>query len=178
MKKRRGISPVLRICITAMLVAMSVVIGIICRRIDFGNGIRITFENLPLIIVGLMFGPIYGAMAGAISDIISCIYSAYAPNPLILLGAALMGAIPGIVSRFIFKRRSSVQILVSVVAAHLIGSVTVKTLGLVSMYSWGIVFTRIPVCLLIMAIELVIILLLFSKVAFRKLLIKFDGGKR
>ena len=45
MKKRSTVSPILRICIAAMLVAMSVVIGTFCKTYLnwFGGMVRITF---------------------------------------------------------------------------------------------------------------------------------------
>ena len=49
-----------KIAFAAMLVAMSVIIGIFCKNfMNFGLGLfRITFENLPIILAGIYLGPI------------------------------------------------------------------------------------------------------------------------
>ena len=181
MKKRSTVSPILRICIAAMLVAMSVVIGTFCKTYLnwFGGMVRITFENLPIIIAGLLFGPVVGAVTGAVSDLLSYLLSpqVYMPNFVVTFGAALMGAIPGIISRFIIKKRSVPQVLVSTVASHIIGSLTVKTIGLISVFGWGVLL-RIPVYLFICAVECVILFFMFRKSAFRTLVDKIDGGRK
>ena len=179
--KKRGVNPIVRICVAAMLIAMSVVIGIFCKSLlnFFGGMMRITFENLPIIVTGLLFGPIVGAVAGAISDLLSYLLSPqiYMPNFVVTAGAALIGFIPGIISRFIIRKRSVMQITVSVVASHLIGSLIVKTAGLISIYGWGVLL-RIPTYMIIIAAELAVLILLYKKTAFRSLMTKFDGGKR
>ena len=57
--------------LAAMLVAMSVIIGIFCKSVlNFGGGLfRITFENLPIIISGIVFGPVVGGVVGVGSDL-------------------------------------------------------------------------------------------------------------
>ena len=55
--------------VSAMMVALSAVIGYICKTIpalNLGSGLRITFENLPIIVVGIMFGPIVGGIIGGL----------------------------------------------------------------------------------------------------------------
>ena len=56
------------ITLAAMLTAMSVVIGIFCKNfLNFGGGLfRITFENLPIILTGILFGPFVGAVVGVL----------------------------------------------------------------------------------------------------------------
>ncbi|MBO5909163.1 MAG: folate family ECF transporter S component [Clostridia bacterium] len=179
--KKRGVNPIVRICVAAMLVAMSVVIGVFCKTLlnFFGGMMRITFENLPIIVSGLLFGPVVGAVTGALSDLISYLLSPqiHMPNFVVTAGAALIGAIPGIISRFIIRKRSVLQILVSVISSHLIGSLIVKTIGLISIYGWGVLL-RIPTYTVIIAAELTLLILLYKKTAFKKLILKFDGGKK
>ena len=67
MRKSGIFGSVKRLALAAMLTAMSVVIGIFCKTVlNFADGLfRITFENLPIILGGIMFGPIIGALIGA-----------------------------------------------------------------------------------------------------------------
>ena len=123
--------------LAAMLVAMSVVIGIFCKTmLNFANGLaRITFENLPIILSGLLFGPIVGGAVGAASDLMSYLLSPQVlpPNLTVTLGAAAVGIISGATSRFIVKRRGTFQIILSGSLSHIIGSMIIKSIAITVM---------------------------------------------
>ena len=59
MQKNTAFKSVKALVLAAMLTAMSVVIGMFCKTLlNFGNGLfRVTFENLPIILSGIIFGP-------------------------------------------------------------------------------------------------------------------------
>ena len=107
--------------ISALLIAMSIVLGKLLA-FNITDSIRISLENLPLLMAGIFFGPFIGAAVGAGADIIGCLIVGYSINPIISVGAASIGFIAGFVSHFIFKKRSLPSIAVSVAAAHIIGS--------------------------------------------------------
>ena len=115
----------------AMLAAISAVIGIICKNFfTFNIYYRVTFENLPIIFSGIVFGPFVGAAVGIVADIVSCLCSSNPSlNPLITAGAAFVGLASGIVARWIIKRRGGLQIALSVATAHLIGQVIIKSIA-------------------------------------------------
>ena len=73
MQKQKGLRNVRVLATAAMLGALSVVIGIFCKNfLNFGNGLfRVTFENFPIILSGILFGPAVGASVGIISDMVS-----------------------------------------------------------------------------------------------------------
>jgi len=160
--------------LAAMLTAMSVVIGIFCKSfLNFGNGLfRITFENLPIIISGLLFGPIVGGVVGAATDLISYLLSpqTYPPNLVVTLGAACIGAISGIISRFIIKKHGYLQISVSVGVSHVIGSMIIKSIGLYAFYGWAVLL-RIPTYLLIASAEAALICLMYKNANIKKLFV-------
>ena len=164
---------------TAMLTAMSVVIGIFCKSfLNFGGGLfRVTFENLPVLIVGILFGPLAGALAGAATDIISYLLSpqVYPINLLVTLGATSIGLVAGLISRYIVKRPGYFRIVLSCAAAHVVGSMILKPIGLYAFYGWAILW-RVPLYLLIMPAEILLICLMYRNKAVRSL---FDdrGGK-
>ncbi len=160
--------------LAAMLTSMSVVIGIFCKSyLNFGAGLfRVTFEHLPIIISGMILGPVGGAMIGAASDLISYLLSpqVYPPNLIVTFGAAIVGVIPGVVSKFIIKENGYKQIIVSGIFAHLFGSVIIKSVGLFTFYHWSILW-RIPLYLFAVApIEIVLICLLYKNRSCRKIL--------
>lgn len=155
-KKRTGIKSVYVLVYAAMLAALSVVIGIFCKNfLNFGNGLfRITLENFPIILSGLAFGPVVGALVGAVADIISFMLStqSLAISPIVTLGAAAVGAVSGLVSHYVIKREGNVRVILSVLAAHLVGSVLIKSVGLFMYYEW-LVLWRIPTYAMIAALE-------------------------
>ena len=157
----------------AMLTAMSVIIGILCKNfLNFGGGLfRITFENLPIILTGILYGPIVGGAVGAATDLISYFLSAqiYPPNLIVTLGATMVGVTAGIFAKFIVKKQGYAQIIVSGAAAHIIGSMIIKPIGLFQFYQWSVLF-RIPLYLVIAPIEIIILCLLYRNSAFRRVM--------
>jgi len=89
--------------IMSMTVALTVVLtrfGSI--RISFAGveGARIGVGSIPTIILGIIWGPLYGGVAGALGDIIGFLLSpmgAYMPH--FTLTAGLTGALPGLLFR-------------------------------------------------------------------------------
>ena len=177
MKKNLLFKSIKELTLAAMLVAMSVVIGIFCKSVlNFGAGLfRVTFENIPIIISGLLFGPIVGGVSGLASDLISYLLSGqvYPPNLIVTLGAVMIGVISGTVAKFIIKKRSSAQIIVAGGLAHAIGSMIIKPIGLFTFYSWAVLW-RIPLYLVIAPIEILLICLLFKSGGFRRLINGID----
>ena len=121
------------LAVSAILIAMSIVLGKMLA-INIGDSIRLSFENLPIILGGIALGPVAGAMIGVVADLIGCVAYGYTINPIITLGAASIGAIAGIVSNYIVKKPLSLKVILSAVPAHLIGSVLIKSFGLASWY--------------------------------------------
>ena len=170
--------------ITAMLTAMSVVIGIFCKNfLNFGAGpyaglFRITFENLPILAVGLMFGPIVGGVSGLATDVISYFLSrqVYPFNRLVTLGAMAIGLVAGLVSRYLVRQPGKIRIVLSCAAAHLVGSMILKPLGLYQFYGVAVLW-RIPLYLLIAPVEIVLLCLLYRNKTVHAL-IDGQGGHR
>lgn len=157
----------------AMLTAMSVVIGIFCKSfLNFGAGLfRITFENLPILMSGIMFGPVVGGIVGVATDIVSYFLSgqAYPINPLVTLGAGLIGAVSGVLSRYAFKRSGYARIIIPSAAAHVVASMIVKPIGLFAFYGWAVLW-RVPVYLVIAPLEILLICLMYRNHAVRRLI--------
>ncbi len=176
-----------KLTLGAMLVAMSVVIGIFCKSaLNFADGMfRVTFENLPIILSGVTLGPVAGGAVGLLSDILSYLLSgqAYPINPIVTIGAAVVGIVSGIVARYIVRKRGVAQLLFSAMSAHLVGSVIIKSIGLFTIYQW-MVLVRIPLYLVIISpIEILVLCLLYKKTSFKRLIDEIDkdmnkrGGK-
>ena len=95
-----------KIVFSALMVAMSIIIGIGCKAyFTLTPILRITFDNMPIILLGFMFGPLYSTMAAVGADIISALIAGFAPTPIITVGAACIGLLAGILPRYIIKRK-------------------------------------------------------------------------
>lgn len=179
MRKRKVFASTKSLTLMAMLVAMSVVIGIFCKSVlDFGGVFRVTFENLPIILAGMVFGPITGGIVGLSSDIISYLLSgqAYPLNPVVTLGAVSVGIISGLIAKYVVKRRGYMQIAICEVTSHLIGSMIIKPIGLYAFYQWAVLW-RIPIYLGIIPAEIVLLSLLYKNSGFRRLITDIDKEK-
>lgn len=117
----------------ALFTAMSIVFGKYLA-IPGGNVMRFSFENLPILLAGICFGPFAGAIVGAAADLIGCMLVGYSINPVVTLGAVAIGCVSGLCARFLPGRSLVVRVAVSVIAAHLVGSVLIKTYGLAKYY--------------------------------------------
>ncbi len=172
MSKKYTSRHLLVITMAAMMTALSVVIGVFCKTfLNFGMGLfRVTFENMPIILSGLILGPIAGGIVGAASDFISYLFSAqaYPPNLIVTLGATLVGVVSGVISRFVVKKRGTAQIILSGGAAHIIGSMIVKPIGLYQFYG-TMVLWRIPMYLVIAPIEISVICFILKRKNFARL---------
>ena len=161
-------------CLTtaAMLTAISVIIGIFCKNfLNLGNGLyRITFENLPIILTGILFGPMVGGVVGISSDLVSYLLSSqvYPPNLIVTLGAFSIGFISGFVSNHIVKKAGTLQAIASAIPAHIVGSMIIKPIGLYQFYQWAVLW-RIPLYFLIAPIEILILCLLFKNPSFQRI---------
>lgn len=154
--------------ISAMFIALSIVLG---KQLSFTMGpLRFSFENLTVLMAGIMFGPLVGLLVGAAADIIGCIIVGYAINPIITLGAASIGLVSGLISFYCFEDKPKLKIAASVCIAHIIGSLIIKSIGLYVYYSYPLqlILMRIPTYIIIGSIEGYLIYLLMTNKAFNK----------
>ena len=160
------------LAVAAMLTAISIVIGIFCKNfLNFGGGLfRVTFENMPIILAGVMYGPLVGGMVGVATDVVSYLLSSqiYPPNLIVTLGCTMVGVCAGIVSRFVVKTPGIKQIIFSGAVAHIIGNMIIKPIGLYQFYGLY-VWVRIPLYLVIAPVEITLLCLLYKNSNFRGL---------
>lgn len=170
--KNKSIFDAKTLAICSMLTALSIVIGIFCKNLlNFGNGLfRITFENFPILLAGILYGPVAGTLVGAVSDTLSYILSTQtlAISPLITLGAAMVGLVSGATAKLLKKRSFSFRIVISAALGHLVGSIIIKSIGLYAFYG-SYVFIRIPTYLIICALEIFLIHLVLKNKAICKI---------
>lgn len=150
----------------ALLAALSIVLGKVIPVLSI-DWLRISFENLPILIAGILLGPLAGAAVGAVADLIGCLIVGYTVNPIITLGAVLIGAVSGLIYRLpLWSQR--VRLPLAVASGHVIGSMIVKSIGLLLWFHLPVatILLRVPTYLIIAALECLIIKLLMTNRAF------------
>lgn len=133
----------------AMLVAVSIVLG---KYLSVTAGpFRLSLENLSVILAGVLYGPLMGAAVGVVADLVGCVLVGYTINPLVTLGAGAVGLLAGAVYRAVPRWRlgrkySDVRLMLTIMAAHLVGSCLIKSAGLMVYYAYPLpmVLLRFP----------------------------------
>ena len=141
--------------LTAIFAALSIVFGKFAA-INIGDTIRISFENLPIMLTSFLFGPVYGAACGLIADLLGCVLRGYALIPLITAASALMGVIPWLVKRFLPVKNQTASVMVSGFVSHVVCSMIIKTLALDLVYKTGffaLLATRVPIYIATAVVE-------------------------
>ncbi len=167
------------IAVLALFVALSIVLGKILS-FKITNDLRFGFENLPIMLASFLFGPWAGAVVALIEDVLGCIIWGLLPiNPFITLAAVAIGVISGVLSGIItYKKITYFTVLVPVAAAHVVGSMLIKTVALYFMYGNATVtLLRIPVYVANIIIESAVIYVILQSKAIRSALKGFPRRK-
>ena len=153
-----------RITALAMLTAISVVVGILCKNaFTFMIYYRFTLENIGVIAAGVFFGPAAGAMVGFASDAISCLLSTNPQlNPVISLGAITVGVTSGFAVKLLSKVKPAARYVIAVASAHVLGQVLIKSVGKMIYFGmpWYGIFIGLAFSVLAGSVEYMIILML------------------
>lgn len=167
----------------ALLTAISIVLGKYLA-INPTVFLRISFENLPILMAGMFFGPVIGGVVGAGADLIGCFLVGYAINPIITLGSALVGVISGTISFFAFPKRSgwrgTWRVFIPVMISHIICSMGIKSVGMAVYFNTPVetLFWRVPLYIVVGALEGYLIMLLFRNKNFSGLLNRILNKKK
>ena len=85
---------------------------------------RYSIEAVPVVISGLLFGPLAGALTGFVADSVGCLFTPFGWNPLFSLPPVLYGAIPGLLRFLVTGERKPRfwKLLVLVLVPAVLGS--------------------------------------------------------
>ena len=150
----------------ALLVAMSIVFS---RVLSISTGfVRFNLGSLPVLLAALLFGPGAGFVVGVVADMIGGVLAGSASNPLITLGAAAIGLVGGLLwQKLPHALRLGQRLLLSVLAAHVVGSIVINSLALRIFYgyAWSVLAARVPNALILTAVNTVLLRLLMENKA-------------
>ena len=124
-----------RICAMAMLIALQIVLA---RFLGWqvSEGLRISFESIPVLIAGMWLGPVAGFLVGVISDVLGTVISGYGVYFVPLAITPIVnGVLPPLIFRYILKDNITVaRCAVVLVITQLIASMLLGTYALTWYY--------------------------------------------
>ena len=172
-RHHRALQHTRRLCLAAMLTALSFLLGWLAKTIQGAGPLRFTIEGMPIVLAGISLGPFFGALVGVAADLLSCLLAGQAPLPLITVGAALVGLLPGLLC--INRYRPTVMpprypcLLILEGITHLIASIGVKTAALIQFYDLhAIILWRGPLYIGVALLESYLLYLLLRSPTVRR----------
>ncbi len=168
--ERKANNSLRMLVVLSLFCAISIVAGKYLA-IRGGDILRFSFENLPIIMSGMLFGPFAGLAVGVVSDLIGCVLVGYTINPVITVAGGLIGIISGLIYPLLRTMRAPywLRITATVFIAHLICSVVIKTFGLLMFYDmewWVLMLWRALNYLIVGVLENILIYVLMKNRAF------------
>lgn len=162
-----------KLCAMAMLIALEIVLA---RFVGWqiSEGLRISFETIPILIGGLWLGPVAGLLIGWISDILGTVLSGYGVYFLPLsITPILNGVLPWLIFHFIWKDNvNPVKCVITIIVTELFASFVCGTYALTWYYKlfvpskvttfWLLTLTRLVKLLTIACDTVLVTLLHFS----------------
>lgn len=146
----------------AILIALAVVLERVIPAVNLPL-VRISFAFIPMMICGMLFGPVWGAIAFGIADLLGWPIMGLAPIPLILLSRIVNGFLFGL-----FLHRDKLKVwphaVVNAFSVEIICAMGLTTLGLTQVFGtpyFPLLWTRMPqfVVFIIMQIAIFPVLL-------------------
>lgn len=137
--------------------------------------IRLSVGEVPLILSGMMFGPVVGGITGLAADIIGVLINPQGVfHPGFTLSSIMWGVIPGLLF-LIFKKQSTyekkfskVNIILTVTVCFIIISLGLNTLWLSSMFGKGFIVLFVPRLIAIVPNILIQSLIIITLVKYMK----------
>lgn len=134
--------------------------------------LRVSFGSVPILLAGLWLGPLAGGLVGAVSDILGAtVFSGLGLYPPITIGPILVGVAAGVMARVCLGNAASfLRVAVVVFVAKLIGSLIWTSYALSLMTGapyWAVLTGRIPFCLVMDLMEILLVYLLHKRLGGR-----------
>lgn len=117
-----------RLTSMAVLIALQIVLARFVG-LQINEGLRISFETIPIILAGIWLGPAEGFIVGFLSNLFGTLISGYGVYfPPLALTPILNGVLPGLCYRYIFKNRMNfIKCIAMIVVTETITSLLLGT---------------------------------------------------
>lgn len=166
--------------VCALLAALSIVTGKFLA-FNLGEALRFSFENTPIILAGVLFGPVPAALTAIVADLTGCLMVGYSINPVVTVGAAAIGLLSGLLAKLLKKMHIAPKLLLAVFVSHLVGSVLIKTAGLAAFYQmpfYILLLWRLLNYVIIGTVEFLLLLMICKNRSFIKIAENFSEVKK
>ncbi len=164
----------------ALLLSMSIVLDRLLG-IQLPN-LRISFGNLPIILAGLMFGPIAGGIVGLLSDGLGfLIKPAGVYIPFLMLTPIIMGVLPSLIGKLLKKRSNLVIFIALILPAEILGPYLWTNFCLFFAYNMPFLpnlISRAPAKAIISVVDILLVFSLYKSGLFRYVTSGNIGGKK
>ena len=119
--------------VCALLTALSVILARLLTIIPSEIS-RFSLEAVPILLAGLLFGPVPGAAVGFAADFIGCLFSPFGYNPIFCLPPILYGLWAGLLRGYVWTKPTVWRVALAVFPAALCGSVLWQSAALALVY--------------------------------------------
>lgn len=150
-----------------LLVALSIILSRVLG-IMVTPTIKVSFGQVPLMIIGLFYGPIVGAIAGFVADMIGIVINIGGTFHLgFTLTSMLYGVLTGLISVKFLKTESNKEkliIVLAIIIADVVCSL-LNTIWLVQLYGTpfsALMITRLPKMVIQTIIDAIIVVCLYK----------------
>lgn len=179
---------VFQIVFCAIMAAMAIALNSIAS-LQITQSIKITFYAIPLLVVGVCFGPLMGAMTGVVTGVVLQLISPYGislSSPFWALAPVFWGWISGLCFKLCKKMNIYVAITIAVIAASVSANI-INTFAMImdsllvkdSWYTFSAIMVDWPGRLLTMAVTLIPYILITGAVviSFKKIYLDKENEK-
>ena len=155
---------VFEISFCAIMAAMAIALNSVAS-VQLTNSIKITFYALPLLVAGILFGPLMGVTTGVVTGVILQLISPYGislSSPFWALAPICWGGVSGVIYKICKNMNKWVAIVLAVVVASISANL-INTLAMImdsllvkdSWYTFSTIMLDWPGRLLTMAVTLI-----------------------
>lgn len=130
------------IVVLSVLIAVSVVLKAFFTIYLFSPNNKLIFHNIPIMIISIVFGPIWGVVCAGLTDLASLPFTP-GWNPLFMLPVLLWGLIPGM-TRLLFRKVNLPYLIIVETVSHVCVSIA-NTVVMGFLYGWDIAFGKVSV---------------------------------
>lgn len=131
--KRAVVFNTYALTVCALLTALSVILARLLTIIPSEIS-RFSLEAVPILLAGLLFGPVPGAAVGFAADFIGCLFSPFGYNPIFCLPPILYGLWAGLLRGYVWTKPTVWRVALAVFPAALGGSVLWQSAALALVY--------------------------------------------
>lgn len=132
-EKRAVVFNTYALTVCALLTALSVILARLLTIIPSEIS-RFSLEAVPILLAGLLFGPVPGAAVGFAADFIGCLFSPFGYNPIFCLPPILYGLWAGLLRGYVWTKPTVWRVALAVFPAALCGSVLWQSAALALVY--------------------------------------------